>query len=64
MKKIILTLFFFLSFHNLISGQQIAKIEDGTWSDVNVDHEFNNRKLEVPKTKNSEKSVPKTNFTY
>ena len=63
MKKIILTLFFFLSFHNLISGQQIVKIEDGTWSDVNVDHELNNRKLEIPKTKNWDKIISHTGYT-
>ena len=63
MKKIIPTLFFFLSFHNLMSGQQIVKAEVGTWSDVNVDHVLNNRKLEIPKPKSSDKIISHTGYT-
>jgi endonuclease G len=65
MKNSLLTLFFFLSFQSFVFGQQVLKTDDGIIPNSNSER-INNLyipKLEIPKTKNSEKIISHTGYS-
>lgn len=67
MKNSLLTLFFFLSIQSLVFSQQVLKTDDGKGVTLNSNSERINNlyipKLEIPKTKNSEKIISHTGYS-
>ena len=65
MKNSLLTLFFFFTFQSLVFGQQILKTDDGIIPNSNSERNNNLYipKLEIPKTKTSEKIISHTGYT-
>ena len=65
MKNSLLTLFFFLSFQSLVFGQEVLKTDDGIILNSNSEriNELSIPKLEIPKTKNSEKIISHTGYS-
>ena len=65
MKNSVLTLFFFLSIQSLVFGQQVLKTNGDIIPNSNSER-INNLyipKLEIPKTKNSEKIISHTGYS-
>ena len=65
MKNSLLTLFFFFTFQSLVFGQQILKTDDGIIPNSNSERNNNLYipKLEIPKTKTSEKIISHTGYS-
>ena len=65
MKNSLLTLFFFFSFQSLVFGQEVLKTDDGIILNSNSEriNELSIPKLEIPKTKNSEKIISHTGYS-
>jgi len=65
LKNSLLTLFFFLSFQSLVFGQEVLKTDDGIILNSNSEriNELSIPKLEIPKTKNSEKIISHTGYS-
>ena len=65
MKNSLLTLFFFFTFQSLVFGQQVLKTDEGTILNSNSER-INGLyipKLEIPKTKDSEKIISHTGYS-
>jgi endonuclease G len=65
LKNSLLTLFFFFTFQSLVFGQQILKTDDGIIPNSNSERNNNLYipKLEIPKTKTSEKIISHTGYS-
>ena len=65
MKNTVLTIFFFLSFQSLVFGQEGLKTDNGIIPNSNSEriNELYIPKLEIPKTKNSEKIISHTGYS-
>jgi hypothetical protein len=65
MKNSVLTIFFFFTFQSFVFGQEVLKTDDGIILNSNSEriNELSIPKLEIPKTKNSEKIISHTGYS-